>query len=136
MADEPKTQPTAQSVAGFIAKVADAEKRKSCTTLVQMLKQATKAEPVMWGRGIVGFGLHTFQYASGRTSEWPLIALAPRKNDVTLYIIGLGGYKALLDKLGKYTMGKGCLHIRKLRDVKLDVLKQIVTQSVKDARTS
>lgn len=86
----------------------------------------------MWGSSIVGFGLYRYKYASGREGEWPIIGFAPRKGDLTLYI--MGGFDAvpdLMEKLGKYKTAKGCLYIKQLADVDLKVLKKLVTVSVK-----
>lgn len=35
--------------------------RKDCLEILKMMKQATKAEPKMWGASIVGFGSYHLQ---------------------------------------------------------------------------
>jgi len=98
---------------------------------VEIMKTATKAKPAMWGASIVGFGSHQLKYASGRELEWPLIAFSPRKQDLTLYLMpGPEHYPSLMKKLGKYKTGKSCLYIKKLEDVDLPTLKQLIKQSV------
>jgi hypothetical protein len=129
---EPKTRPTGKNVAAFLDAIEDDRRRKDCQTVLQLMKRATKAEPILWGTSIVGFGSYCYRYASGREADWPVTGFAPRKNDVTLYIMGgFSRYDALMDKLGKYTNGKSCLHIKRLVDVDLDVLEQLVKESVK-----
>ena len=76
---EPKTRQTNQSVAVFVSKIPDAERRQDCLALIELMKQATKAEPKMWGTSIIGFGQHHYEYASGREGDMPLIGLSPRK---------------------------------------------------------
>jgi hypothetical protein len=39
----------------------------------------------------------------------------------------------LLKKLGKHSLGKGCLYIKRLDDVHLPTLKKLIQQSVRDA---
>ena len=91
----------------------------------------------MWGTSIVGFGSYTTKYASGRTGEWPLTGFAPRKQNLTLYIMtGFDQYEALLEKLGKHKTGKSCLYVNKLADVDLDTLRELVRQSVAHTRES
>ncbi len=89
----------------------------------------------MWGAGIVGFGEHRTFYADGRESNWPLIAFAPRKQNITLYIMdGFKQYDQLLAKLGRYSTGKCCLYIKRLSDVDLPTLKKLVRASVQHRR--
>ena len=89
----------------------------------------------MWGASIVGFGMRRLQYASGRELDWMEIGFSPRKQNLTLYVLnGFEGQDALLKKLGRHTTGKVCLYIKKLDDVDLKVLDQIVTKSAKAAK--
>lgn len=81
---EPKTQPTKTSLTVFLAGVPDAPRRADCKTLATMMKQTTGAPAVVWGTSIVGFGSYRQAYANGRTGDWPVVALAPRKNDLTV----------------------------------------------------
>jgi hypothetical protein len=129
---ELKTKKTKASVDTFLAKIADEDRRRDCLALVRLMKQVTKAEPKMWGTSIVGFGSYHYQYASGREGDWFVAGFAPRKQDLTLYIMaGFSGYGELLAKLGKHKTGKSCLYVKRLADLDLKVLKQLVTASVK-----
>ncbi len=126
-----KTTPTDKSVQAFLSAIADDERRQDCLTVLKIMKQATKAEPKMWGDSIVGFGSYHFKYASGREGDWFLTGFSPRKQALTLYIMaGFSRYDELLSRLGKYKTGKSCLYIKRLDDVDLAVLKELVGQSV------
>ena len=130
---ELKTKKTTASVEKFLNNVADEQRRKDCFRLVEIMKAETKAEPAMWGTSIVGFGRHQYKYESGRQLEWFLVGFSPRKQDLTLYMMGgLERYPFLTKKLGKHKAGKGCLYIKKLEDVDLPTLKQLIKQSVAD----
>ena len=99
------------------------------------MKEVTGEEPKMWGDSIVGFGDYHYQYASGREGNWFLAGFSPRKQNLTLYIMaGFDNYDTLLSQLGKYKTGKSCLYINKIADVNLDVLKELVQQSVAHMR--
>jgi hypothetical protein len=99
------------------------------------MQTATGEQPVMWGTGIIGFGSRPLKYASGRTLDWPYIGFAPRKTDLTLYIMdGFEDYAALLGRLGKHKTGKSCLYIKKLADVDGAVLEEVIRRSVEATR--
>ncbi len=135
---ELKTQPTGQSVAAFLTAIADPDTRKACATLVRLMKKVTKAAPKMWGAGIVGFGAHTFvSPATGRASDWFLTGFSPRAENLTVYIMsGFDGEPALMKKLGKYKTGKSCLYLKRLGDIDLAVLEQLVARSVRHLRNT
>ena len=127
---EAKTKRTNQPVSAFIAGLADEGRRKDCAALARMMTKAAGARGAMYGASIVGFGTQTIQYAGGRTAEWPVVAFSPRKADLTLYVGARSAPKPLLKQLGKHKVSGGCLHIKRLSDVDLDVLARLVSDSV------
>jgi hypothetical protein len=128
---ELKTKKTEASVTTFLDKITDAQRRKDCQTVLNLMKQATGEEPKMWGSSIVGFGTYQYRYASGREGDWPIIAFSPRKTNLTLYIMpGFEKFEPLMAKLGKYKTGVSCLYIKKLDDVEIPVLKKLIAKSV------
>ena len=134
---ELKTKPTQHSVKDFIDAIEDEQLRKDCRTVSRLMKGATRANPKMWGPGIVGFGNYHCKYASGREIDWFLAGFAPRKQNLTLYIMsGFQKYNTLLKKLGKHKIGKSCLYIKRLDDVDMDVLTQLIEDSVAHVRKS
>jgi hypothetical protein len=131
---ELKTRKTKASVATFLKGV-DEGRRADCEALVKIMKQATKAEPVMWGPSIIGFGDLRYKGASG-DMDWFVTGFSPRKRDLTLYLMpGVQRYPELLTKLGKHSTGRSCLYIKRLADVDMTVLRELVTTSVKDIHT-
>lgn len=129
---EPKTKPTAESVATFLNKVSDKSRRDDCLAVLDIMKDVTKEEPRMWGSSIVGFGRYRYKYESGREAEWMITGFSPRKSDLTLYILpGFEPFPQLMKRLGKHKTGKSCLYIKKLADVDLKVLRELVEKSVK-----
>ena len=129
---ELKTKRTDASVDDVLESIKDEQVREDCLAIADIMQKATKAEPQMWGPGIVGFGSRRYKYSSGREIDWMLIAFSPRKQNITLYISsGFEGYDELTAKLGKHSCGKGCLYIKRLSDVHLPTLKKLVNASVK-----
>lgn len=128
-----KTKKTNASVEKFLNTVSDDQRRKDCFKLVDIMKAATKSDPAMWGTSIIGFGRHQYKYDSGRELEWFVVGFSPRKQDLTLYIMaGVERYPELMKKLGKHKTGRSCLYIKKLEDVDLPTLKQLIKKSVGD----
>ncbi len=127
---EAKTKPTGESVTAFIKRLDGDERRKDCAALVRLMKQVSGVPAKMYGASIIGFGSQTIQYANGKTAAWPIVAFSPRKQDLTLYVGASKAPKALLRQLGKHKVSGGCLHIKRLSDVDLDVLTKLVTASV------
>lgn len=127
---ELKTKLNNASVDQFLKTVKDEQTRTDCYQILDLMQKATKAEPKMWGTSIIGFGNYHYVYESGREGDWFVTGLSPRKRNLTLYLMGgLDGNIDLLGKLGKHATGKGCLYIKKLDDVDVKVLKELITRS-------
>jgi hypothetical protein len=132
---ENKTKPTNVSVATFVDAVPDQTRRADAKTLVKLMRSASGEKPKMWGPSIIGFGNYHYRYDSGREGDAPLIGFSPRKAANVLYgVTGAGESKALLGKLGKHSTGKGCLYIKKLADVDMRVLEDMIANSLAATR--
>jgi hypothetical protein len=128
---ELKTKQTNASVEKFLSGIADEKKKNDCFTVLEVMKQTTRSEPKMWGTSIVGFGSYCYRYQSGRELSWFLTGFSPRKEALTLYVMpGFKGYNELLEKLGKHKTGKACLYIKRIEDIDLPTLKELIRQSV------
>lgn len=128
---ELKTKPTESSVVDYLKTVENEKKRADSFTILKLMGEITGEEPIMWGDSIIGFGTYRYKYASGRQAEWFLTGFAPRKQSLTLYIMsGFSAYDDLLGKLGKHSTGKSCLYVKKLEDIDIEVLRELIQQSV------
>lgn len=132
---ENKTVPTDQDVEQFLNSVEDERKRQDSFTILELMKQITGEEPKMWGSSMVGFGSYHYKYDSGREGDMMLTGFSPRKQNLTLYLMGgFEQHEELLKKLGKHTLGKGCLYIKRLSDVDMPTLKTLIEESFKYAQ--
>ena len=87
------------------------------------------------GPSIIGFGEYHYKYASGHEGDCCLTGFSPRKGALTLYIMpGFARYPHLMKKLGKYKTGKSCLYIKRLGDVDVDVLRELIERAMTDLR--
>lgn len=126
-----KTKRNAGDVEAFLESVENQRRKEDSFTVLELMKAVTGKEPIMWGDSIIGFGSYHYKYASGREGDWFVTGFSPRKQSLTLYIMGgFDDYDELLGKLGKHKTGKSCLYINKLADVDMEVLKALVTASV------
>ena len=128
---ELKTQKNKASVTEFLNNVENEKRRKDSKEVLKIMKEITGEQPAMWGPSIIGFGSYHYKYASGQEGDWFKVGFSPRKNALTLYIMtGFGRYAELMGKLGKYKTGKSCLYINKLEDVDMDVLRELIQESM------
>lgn len=127
MATKNKTAETTVNVTDFINSFVDKEQKKQDSfRLIELMREWSGFEPKMWGPTIIGFGSYHYKYASGHEGDAPLLGFSPRKAEFSLYVTAPGhDNKKLLDKLGKYSMGKACIYFKQLDDLNLDILKQL-----------
>ncbi|MDE0192100.1 MAG: DUF1801 domain-containing protein [Gammaproteobacteria bacterium] len=126
-----KTRPTASSVDAFIDAVDEEHKRADCRVVAELMAEITGADGVMWGSSIVGFGSYHYRYASGREGDFFEAGFSPRKRALTIYVMaGFAEYEDLLASLGKHSTGKSCLYVKRLADVDLAVLREMLVRSV------
>lgn len=122
-------QPTGTDVAGLIARSSPAMRRRDAETLTALMQEISGREPVTWGT-IIGFGSCHYVYPTGTEGDMPLLAFAPRKTATTIYLESTDEYAAELADLGPHTTGVGCLYIKDLEQVDLDVLRVILQRSL------
>lgn len=126
-----KTVETTNSVTDFINSVADETKRNDSFQLIDIFQKQTGFEARMWGPAIVGFGSYHYIYESGRQGDAPVVGFSPRKDALTLYLSqGFPERETLLNELGKHKTGKGCIYVKKLSDINVEVLQEMIQKSV------
>lgn len=133
MATKNKTTETEVAVIDFLNSFVDNEqKKKDSFELIELMKKWSGFEPKMWGPTMIGFGSYHYKYASGNEGDSMIIGFSPRKNEFSLYVVAPDkDYSSLLDKLGKYKMGKACIYFKKLSDLDLSVLEAICKETIK-----
>jgi hypothetical protein len=132
---EGKFKPAEMSVTEFLTRLDDPQKRADSKVLVEMMSRLTGKKPRMWGYGIVGFGEYHYKYASGTEGDSPLAAFSPRKAEFSIYLEHYDSDERteLLSRLGKHKMGKGCLYVKRLDQIDLAVLEQLVRNAIASA---
>lgn len=128
-----KTQKNDANVIDFIHSYVDnKQKLEDSLNLLKFFQEVTGFEPKMWGETIIGFG--DYHYKSDRSSQegdWLLVGFSPRKAAISLYVYsGMPEHEYLLENLGKFKMGKACIYVKKLSDIDLDVLKEMINTTI------
>jgi hypothetical protein len=136
MAGSAKMQPSRADVERFIADIPDPKRRAEARALTALMSELTGEEPVMWGSSIIGFGAYRYRYPSGREGTSAAVSFSPRKANLVIYLIGgfEERYPGLVEKLGPHKTGKGCLYLKRLDDVDLDVLRDLIERSLQVRR--
>ncbi len=128
---ENTTKPTPVSVSDFIAAVPDPVRRADAETLVALLERMSGEPATMWGPSIIGFGRYRYTYDSGRTGEMCRVGFSPRKAEQVLYLTdGFPRHADLMARLGKHRTGTSCLYIKRLADIDMAVLTQLIEDSL------
>ena len=126
-----KTTENDSSVTAFLNTITDETKRKNSFDLVALFENVSSFKARMWGNAIVGFGSYHYKYESGRTGDAPLAGFSPRKDNFALYFSSdFEDKEQLLANLGKHKTGKACVYIRKLDEINIGILKQMIINSI------
>ncbi|HNN72988.1 MAG TPA: DUF1801 domain-containing protein, partial [Ferruginibacter sp.] len=116
-------------------KITDADRRKDCQAIIDIMEKQSGFPAKMWGSAIIGFGTYHYKYESGREGDAPLVGFSPRKTEFALYLSSeFDKRDELLKQFGKHKTAKACVYVKKLEDVNVDVLKKMISNSIKHTR--
>lgn len=128
---ELKTKANDQSVEQFLNKIEDAQKRTDCFRLKALMEKLTKSPARMWGDSIVGFGDYRYAYASGREGDWFLAGFSPRKQNLTIYLMGgIDLSHPFFAQKARIKTSKGCLYLKKLDDIAEEQLEKLLADNI------
>lgn len=131
-----KTVASKGSVDAFIKK-APAKFKEDSIALVDIMSSVMKEPAVMWGPSMIGFGTYHYVYDSGREGDFFIVGFSPRASAISLYGISvIADEPELAEKFGKYTMGKGCVYIKRLEDIHIPTLKKLIKLGAKKTKSS
>jgi hypothetical protein len=108
----------------------DEQTAKDCQVLIEMMQRISGHEPKLWNVATIGFDTYHYKYDSGREGDCQTIGFYARKGKITVYLMdGTARYSELMARLGSHTTSRVCVHIKRLSDIQLPVLEQIIQQS-------
>jgi hypothetical protein len=125
-----------QTVNGYLASLDDEQMVKDSRVLIEMMQRISGHKPVVYGIATFGFDTYHYKYDSGREGDAHVIGFYPRKGKITVYLMdGTARYAELLAKLGKHTTTGYCVYIKRLSDIELPILEQIVQKSYQNIKS-
>ena len=127
-----KTTENTVRVKDFIKKIPDAQPQKDAWAIVEIMEKQSGFTAKMWGPAIIGFGSYHYVYESGHEGDAPLVGFSPRKTEFALYLSSaFEKREELLAQFGKQKTAKACIYIKKIEDIKVDILQKMVAASLK-----
>ena len=134
---EMKTIPGDGSVRDYLECVENAGRREDALTMLEIMNNLTGSKPVLWGGSIVGYGTYEYSRADGSHQTFFVTGFSPRKANLTVYVMpGFKKYEKQLEKLGKHKKSVSCLYLPRLKNIDLDVLSEIVADSIDHMKNS
>jgi hypothetical protein len=110
-------------------------RRSEIQSLHELIREVAPDLEVQAGKDMIGYGPFHYRYASGREGDAHLLALSPRKNYISLYVLCTtdGAYLAesYKDRLPKASIGKSCVRFKRTSDVDLDELRELVAEAAR-----
>lgn len=86
----------------------------------------------------IGYGSRTIKYADGKTKTFYQIGLSANSTGISVYILGLAEKNYLNQtygqKLGKASVSGYCIKFKKLTDIDLAVLEEVIRDGVAISR--
>jgi hypothetical protein len=123
--------PGEDEVAKFVDAIEDQVQREDSRALIEIMTEVTGEDPKLWG-SVIGFGTYQYRYESGREGASAKVGFAPRKTNLTIYLLsGLVGYDDLLSRLGKHRTGKSCIYVKRLADLDIRALTELIARALK-----
>ncbi|MCZ2123540.1 MAG: DUF1801 domain-containing protein [Anaerolineales bacterium] len=136
MADKSKSTQKNISVKDYIASLEDEQTVKDSQALLKLMQGISGKKPYLTNEGAVAFDTYHYKYNSGREGDSLVIGFHPRKGKITVYLMdGTTRYSKLLAKLGKHTITGYCVYIKRLSDIELPILEQIIEQSYRNIKS-
>lgn len=121
---------TDKNVNEYIENVKNKKRKEDAITILELMKKTTGKEPKIWGVSIIGFGKYSYKRKNGDEFEWFNVGFSPGSKHLSVYLMfNVNKEKELLEKLGPHSTGKGCLYIKSLADVDMEVLTKLIEKS-------
>ncbi len=123
---------TARTTEEYLAELSE-PRRSEIARLDKLIRQTVPGLDPHIRSGMLGYGTYHYKYASGREGDWFRIGLASNKNYISLYACAADerGYVAerYKERLPKASIGKSCVRFKRLADLDLEVLKELLKET-------
>ena len=110
-------------------------KRSELRQLHDLIRRTVPRFPVVVVGNMIGYGPYHYRYESGREGEATRIALAANKTGISVYVAVVDDKGYLAEqagrRLGKANVGKSCIRVKRLADLDLAVLEEVLRRASK-----
>lgn len=125
----------AKTVAQYLKDV-PAERKELIEFLHAYIQKSAPELKPHFAYNMIGYGSFPYKNAKKEMGVWPVISLANQKQYVSIYVCAIdhGTYVAekYAKELGKVSVGKSCIRLKKLEDVHLPTLKKVIVFAAKN----
>ncbi|MBP9667251.1 DUF1801 domain-containing protein [Candidatus Saccharibacteria bacterium] len=111
-----------------------AERKDAVNFLHEFIQKSAPDLAPHFAYNMLGYG--TFHYIDRKTKQpkpWPIVALANQKNYISLYVCACKDGQYLAEKytadLGKVSVGRSCIRIKKINDIHLPTLQMLLQEA-------
>jgi Domain of unknown function (DU1801) len=116
----------------YIAKLAEPRKSEIAELDAFIRKTAPALKPFILA-GMLAYGPYHYVYESGREGDWFIVGLSSRANYISLYVCAVADGKYLAEsykkRLPKTSIGKSCVRFKKLSDIDLKVVAEMLKEA-------
>jgi hypothetical protein len=124
----------AKSVAEYLAAVPK-ERAKDVKFLHAFIQKAAPKLKSHFAYNMLGYGSFPYRNYKKQVISWPIVALASQKNYISIYVCAVENGKYIAEKnktrLGKVSVGRSCIRFKKVEDVNLSTLKEVLHKAAK-----
>jgi hypothetical protein len=125
----------AQTIEEYIASV-PAERKDAIVFLHESIQKTVPALKPYFATNMLGYGAFPYSNYKKETIDWPVIALANQKQYISVYVASATDGQYAVEKyqneLGKVKLGRSSISFKKLEDVNLSVLKNVIKEAAKN----
>jgi hypothetical protein len=113
----------------------DEPRKSEIVKLHEFIQKTVPSLKSYFAYNMIGYGEFHYKSKSGREGDWPVISLASQKNYISVYVCAVqdGKYIAESHKkdFPKASIGKSCIRFKKIEDIDLKILGEVLKQAAK-----
>ncbi|MDD3741109.1 MAG: DUF1801 domain-containing protein [Bacteroidales bacterium] len=122
----------AKSIEEYLIALPD-NRKKEINFLHEYIKKTVPGLKPYFASNMIGYGSFQYLDSKKRKMDWPIIALANQKNYISIYICAISDGKYVAEKyekeLGKVSVGRSCIRVKKIDDLNLETLTTVLKVS-------
>lgn len=113
-------------------------KRAEADELIELHREVSGAEPVVWAGRIIGFGEYEYRYEGGHRGRAPELGFSTNQTKHTFYLAENfeDRWPDLMVRLGKHKASKVCLYVTRIASIDRGVLRELLERTLAETRAN